>query len=276
MPFPIAMLFLAAASGTTATATATASTAAIIGGVAAGAGGTVSAGAGIWYFFFKDSENPKPAPSAAHQQSMNKQNNMTKKKIDDAAAAVSYLKKDVKDSAVAVKTASGVVAGAAQNLHASVDSMTSIQQQLSEAAKKVATSTTVMSNSLPIVTDLAAKTEKGLGDVATRLETQTQKLEVHKADLVDAKEKIGKLTEIIDIQGRTVEQLTESVQLLSDENGELKTTITTQHQKYQKLEAAAKKTHENNRFFRQVIEESGKGAVLKPESQDASTQTCSK
>ena len=241
MPFPIAMLVLPglmASAG--ATTTATVSAAAVAGGVAAGAGG-VGTGVGLWYYFFGSSDKSQPETTAAHKQSVSKQNEMTKKKVDDAAKSVASLKKEVKDSAFEVQAASSAVTGAAQNLNTSVSSMVIVQQQLSETAKKVSDSTTKMADSLPQVTILSDKTEKGLDAVASKLGIQTQKLEDHRVELVDAKEKVGKLTEIIDIQGRTIEQLTGAIQHLSDENDGLRTTITAQHQKYQKLETAAKK-----------------------------------
>jgi uncharacterized protein (DUF3084 family) len=272
MPLPLAM-FIAVASSSAATTT-TVSTSAVLGGVAAGAGGTATIGAGIWYFFFKDNEVPKNESSSAYEESLDKQNNMTKKKIDEASEAISIVNKEVTATFSEAKNASTKINEAMQDFQGAAISMEGMQKDLTETTKNVSLASTELSNFVPTVAKLSEKAEQDLSSAALKFAIHTQQLEKQKADLAAASERIEELTENVEYQSQNIEQLTESLKSLSEENDELRTTITVQHQKHQKLEAAAKKAYENNRFFRSALEEVTKG-VAPPtlQMQNSSTQT---
>ena len=151
--------------------------------------------------------------------------------------------------------------------------MVGVTQQLAAAKRDVVSSTAVMSNSLPVVQELAEKTGQDSVAVVARLDTLNQHLDAREGEIKRARIDIEKLTEVVDTQGRAVEQLTGVVKTLTDENEDLKGSLTSQHQKYARLEDAAKHADNNHRLFRRAVQESGIPPADRVSTQTVSTQT---
>lgn len=265
---PIALLLAPLLATATVTTT---STATIVGAAAAGAGGTAAAGTGIWYFFFREKEPEKP--SRAHQDSVNQQNIRTRRRIDDAEEAVSLLRRDVNKGISDVRSALANSVDSTQALQQSVNSMVGVTQQLAVAKRDVVSSTEVMSNALPVVQELAENTGQDSLAVVARLDTLNQHLDAREGEIKRARIDIEKLTEVVDTQSRAVEQLTGVVKTLTDENEDLKGSLASQHQKYARLEDAAKHADNNHRLFRHAVQEFGTLPVDRVSNQTISTQT---
>lgn len=267
---PIALLF-APLLATAAATTTTTSTAVVVGAVAAGAGGTAAAGTGIWYFFFRGKESE--SPPKAHQDSVKRQNQKTRRRIHNAEEAVTLLRQGVRDGIDEVRAALVSEEESKVGLRQSVNSIVGINQQLVAATRDVVSSTVAMSHLLPVVQEMAEKTDADSVALVAKLGTLNQQLDAREGEIKQARTDIENLNGLVGTQGRAVEQLTGVVRTLTVENEDLRSSLTSQKHKYERLEVAAKHADHNHRLFKRAVQESVIPPADRVSTQTVSTQT---